>query len=149
MSQDLKTGSGVGLDGSVVNAWKFLTSRPRVVSLSPSPEDFTPPNSEIKLTFNQPMDRQSVQLNFLLSEAEGSVNGTYTWNNDDTELTFQPDGPLARGVSYTLNVGAGAKSKSGMTLGEEYRAVLRTYENFGVSSTEMDVGLPSLRLQRH
>ena len=29
MNQDLKTGSGVGLDGSVVNAWKFVTARPQ------------------------------------------------------------------------------------------------------------------------
>ena len=139
MSEGLKTGSGVGLDGSVVNAWKFLTSRPRVVSLSPPPKNPIPTNSEIKLTFNQPMDRQSVQLNFLFNGTEGPLNGTYKWNSDDTELTFVPEEPLARGIGYALNVGAGAKSKSGMTLGEEYGAVLQTYENFGVISTEADI----------
>jgi hypothetical protein len=138
MSADLKTGSGVGLDGSVVNAWKFLTSRPRVVSLSPSPEDFIPPGAEIKLTFNQPMDRQSVQLGLVLNGAEGTVDGKFSWNEDDTELTFVPDAPLARGVSHSLKVGTAAKSKSGMALGNEYSAVLRTYENFAVSSTETD-----------
>lgn len=138
MSADLKTGSGVGLDGSVVNAWKFVTSRPRVVSLSPSPENPIPPDSKITLTFNQPMDQQSVQLSFLLSGAEGTVNGTYEWNDDDTELTFTPERPLARGVGYTLSLGVGAKSQSGMALGEQYGAVLRTYENFGVSSTEVN-----------
>ena len=139
ISGDLKTGSGVGLDGSVVNAWKFLTTHPRVVSLDPSPENPISPDSEIKLAFNQPMDRQSAQLNFLLSGNEGSVNGTYSWNEDDTELTFTPERTLARGVGYTLNMGVGAKSKSGMTLGEQYGVVLRTYENFGVSSTEADI----------
>ncbi|HEY5731840.1 MAG TPA: Ig-like domain-containing protein [Anaerolineales bacterium] len=140
VNQDLKTGSGVGLDGSVVNAWKFVTAQPRVVSLSPSAEEFLPPNSEIKLTFNQPMDKQSVQLNFVFSGTEGSVNGAYTWNDDDTEFTFVPEGTLARGIGYTMNVGAGAKSKSGMTLGADYGAVLRTFANFGVRSTEINYG---------
>jgi hypothetical protein len=136
VNADLKTASGVGLDGSVVNAWKFVTARPRVVSVSPAPNEFLPPNPEIKLTFNQPMDRQSVQLNFLLSGTEGSVNGTYAWNEDDTELTFLPENDLARGMGYTLNIGVNAKSKSGMALGEEYGAVLRTYDDFAVIETE-------------
>lgn len=81
INQSLETASGVGLDGSVINAWKFVTAKPRVVSVSPSPDEFLSPNPEIKLTFNQPMDRQSVQLNFLLSGTAGSVNGTYAWKD--------------------------------------------------------------------
>jgi uncharacterized protein YfaS (alpha-2-macroglobulin family) len=138
VNADLKTASGVGLDGGVVNAWKFVTARPRVVSVSPSLEEFLPPNPEIKLTFNQPMDRQSVQLNFLLSGTEGSVNGTFAWNEDDTGLTFLPENTLARGVGYTLNVGSGAKSKSGMALDADYGAVLPTYAEFGVSDTNIN-----------
>ena len=133
VNADLKTVSGVGLDGSVVNAWKFVTARPRVVSVSPSPDEFLPPNPEIKLKFNQPMDKQSVQLNFILNGTEGAVSGTYAWNDDDTELTFLPDSELARGFGYTLNLNTGAKSKSEMPLGEQYGAVLRTYDNFDVS----------------
>jgi len=141
INADLKTRSGVGLDGSVVNAWKFVTARPRVVSISPSTEEYLPPNPEIKLTFNQQMDRQSMQLNFLLSGPEGPVNGTYAWNDNDTELTFLPQGSLARGVGYTLNLGAGAKSKSGMTLGEDYGAVLRTYDKFSISETNVNYSM--------
>ncbi|MDX1377341.1 MAG: Ig-like domain-containing protein, partial [Anaerolineales bacterium] len=136
VNADLQTASGVGLDGSVVNAWKFVTARPRVVEVSPSPAEFLPPNPEIKLTFNQPMDRQSVQLNFLLSGTEGSVNGAYAWNEDNTELTFLPENELARGIGYTLNIGAGARSKSGITLGTDFGTLLRTYDNFSVTGTE-------------
>ncbi|HAV77449.1 MAG TPA: hypothetical protein DCX53_08850 [Anaerolineae bacterium] len=132
VNANLNTASGVGLDGSVVNAWKFVTARPRVVSVSPSTDEFLPPNPEIKLTFNQPMDRLSVQLNFLLSGTEGSVNGAYAWNDDDTELSFTPSNALTRGIGYTLNVGSGAKSKSGLALAEDYGAVLRSYDQFGV-----------------
>ena len=133
---DLKTGSGVGLDGSVINAWKFVTARPRVVSISPLPNEFLPPNPEIKLTFNQPMDRQSVQLNFLFSGTDGAVNGTYTWSDNDSQLTFSPEIILPRGARYTLNVGANAKAKSGMPLGVDYSATLNTYPNFAVTGTE-------------
>jgi len=140
MNQDLKTASGVGLDGSVVNAWKFLTTRPRVVEVSPSSENPIPPDATIKLTFNQPMDRQSVQLNFLFSGTEGSVNGKYTWNDDDTELTFTPAVNLTRGIGYTLNVGGAAKSKGGMTLGTDYGTVLNTFGNLAVDITDTNYG---------
>ena len=138
MSEGLKTESGVGLDGGVINAWKFITSRPRVVSVSPSPEDFIPPDAEIKLTFNQPMDQQSVQLGFVFSGNNGSVSGKYEWNADNTELTFIPNGLLTRGVAYNLSVGTGAKSESGIALGEQYTATLRTYDNFAVGASDMN-----------
>ncbi|MCK6538644.1 MAG: Ig-like domain-containing protein, partial [Anaerolineales bacterium] len=140
VSEALKTGSGVGLDRSVVNAWKFVTARPRVVSVSPSAEESIPLDAEIKLTFNQPMDRESAQSNFSFSGPEGSVSGSFAWNEEDTELTFSPGRTLARGAGYTLNVGAETRSKSGMTLGDAYGAVLRTFDNFGVSATETNYG---------
>jgi uncharacterized protein YfaS (alpha-2-macroglobulin family) len=106
--------------------------------VSPSPDEFLPPNPEIKLTFNQPMDKQSVQLNFLLSGPDGAVYGTYAWNDDITELNFKPEKELTRGVGYTLNVGAGAKSKGGMTLGEDYGTLLQTYNDFDVAETNVN-----------
>ncbi len=139
VSGDLKTVSGVGLDGSVVNAWKFLTSRPRVVSLSPSPENPLPPDAAIELTFNQPMDRQSVQSNFFFNAPGGPVSGSLSWNADDTKLTFTPGRPLLRGTDYALSLGVEAQSKSGMSIGSQYSAALRTYENLAVVSTGADV----------
>lgn len=136
VSGDLKTASGVGLDRTVVHAWKFVTARPRVVSLDPSPENFIPPDARITLTFNQPMDRPSVQSNFSLNGPGGAVRGTFSWIDDSSGVSFIPDEPLARGVGYTLSLRKEAKSQSGMMLSEEYGAVLRTYETFRVSETE-------------
>ncbi|MBK9924875.1 MAG: Ig-like domain-containing protein [Anaerolineales bacterium] len=140
VNQDIKTASGVGLDGSVINAWKFLTTRPRVVEVSPSPEGFMAPDAEVKLTFNQPMDKQSVQLSFLLNGPEGPANGKYAWNDEGTELTFKPDSNLTRGFGYTLNVGKAAKSKGGMTLGTDYGTVLNVFADFAVSSSDTNYG---------
>ena len=137
MNGNLQTVSGVGLDGSVVNAWKFLTATPRVVSISPSTGEYLSPEPEIKLTFNQPMDQGSVGANFELSGAEGAVNGSFAWNDDDTELTFTPENALARGTRYTLILGANTESESGMVLGEEYSVFLGTYDNFAVTNTDV------------
>ncbi|MEP0806280.1 MAG: Ig-like domain-containing protein, partial [Chloroflexota bacterium] len=136
---DLETGTGVGLDRTVVNAWKFVTARPRVVSLTPSPDDSLPPDARLELTFNQPMDRQSVQANFSLNGPGGAVNGTFAWQDDGAGVAFIPEAPLARGTTYSLRLNAAAKSQGGVTLGGDYTASLRTYDNFAVRTTESSV----------
>jgi hypothetical protein len=140
VDENLRSVTGVGLDRSVPNAWKFVTSRPRVVTLEPSSEGLLPLDPKIKLTFNQPMDRQSVESNFVFSGAEGAVNGEFAWNVDSTELTFTPGRLLARNIGYRLNLDAVAKSQGGMTLETDYGAVLRTYDNFAVTGTTPNYG---------
>jgi alpha-2-macroglobulin len=138
LNPELKTETGVGLEAEAVTEWTFSTARPGVVSLEPPADRFIPLDSEIRLTFNQPMDTASVEENFLFSGTEGSLNGTFTWSEDDTVLTFVPGKELARSVGYILNIGGEAKSKGGMSLGEEYGAVMNTYANFEVSATQVE-----------
>ena len=140
LNQDLKTVTGVRLEGGGVNVWTFTTSRPRVVSLDPASDQLLALEPEIKLTFNQPMDEQSVRSSFLFSGTEGTLNGTLTWNEEGTELTFVPEKVLARNVGYILNVGGAAKSLGGMSLGTDYGAVFQTYDNFAVTATEPGSG---------
>ncbi len=137
VDENLRSVTGTGLDGSVPNAWKFVTSRPRVVSLEPSSQGLIPLDAEIKLTFNQPMDKESVQSNFQFNGTNGAVNGTFAWSENDTVLTFTPKTLLARNIGYRLNLGAAAKSQgaTGMALGTDYGAVLRTYDDFAVIET--------------
>ncbi|HET9907185.1 MAG TPA: Ig-like domain-containing protein, partial [Anaerolineales bacterium] len=115
LNQDLKTVTGVGLPetGGEGNSWSFTTSRPRVVALEPVSDQLLDIEPEIKLTFNQPMDKASVESNFVFSGTEGTVNGSFTWNDDATELIFAPENPLARDTGYILNVGAAARSQNG------------------------------------
>lgn len=135
LNPELKTVTGVPLDGGGQNAWKFVTARPRVVTLSPSAENLVALDAEIKLTFNQPMDEASVQSNFLLSGTDGPVSGTFAWNEDGTELIFTPDDLLARNVGFILNVNEDAQSRGGVTLATDYGAVLNTFPNFAVTTT--------------
>ncbi|MGZ9221132.1 MAG: Ig-like domain-containing protein [Anaerolineales bacterium] len=140
LDQGLKTVTGVGLEGSGQPTWSFTTSRPRVVTLEPSGEQLLSLEPEIKLTFNQPMDAGSVESNFRFSGNEGTLDGDFSWNKDETELTFIPEDPLGRDVGYILNVGTAAESKGGVTLGADYGAVLTTYDNFAVTATQPDIG---------
>ncbi len=135
LNPELKTVSGVPLDGSGQNAWRFVTARPRVVSLTPPAERFVAPDAEITLTFNQPMNEGSVQENFLLSGVDGPVRGKFAWNEEGTELTFTPESQLARSVGYLLRVDADAQSRGGVTLGEDYGAVLNIYAPFAVTAS--------------
>ncbi len=137
LDQNLKTVAGVSAEGSGANVWKFTTSRPRVVSLNPAGDQLLALDPEIKLTFNQAMDAESVKANFLFSGTEGALNGTFTWNEAGTELTFVPEKILARNVGYILNLGAAAKSRGalGVALGTDYGVALKTYDNFAVTGT--------------
>ena len=135
---NLKSVTGVGFAGIEGNAWKFVTATPKVVSVSPSEAEPLPLDPQIKVTFNQPMDTKSVEANFVLSGTSGALSGEFTWNEDATELTFTPDELLERNVGHILNVGAEAQSRGGMTLGVAYGAVLKTYDNFAVTSSKTE-----------
>src|SRR5215212_2213630 len=143
LNPDLITVAGVGLTegGTESSNWKFTTSKPRVVTLEPSIMGLLSLEPEIKLTFNQPMDTESVESNFSFSGTEGTLNGTFSWNKDKTEMTFVPDNLLGRNVGYILNLSATAKSRGGLILGGDYGAVFNTYDNFAVSSTKTDFGV--------
>jgi hypothetical protein len=102
--------------------------------------DLLPLDPEIKLTFNQPMNTESIQENFSFSGPEGTLSGKFAWNKDESVMTFMPDDLLGRNVGYILNLGAAASSKGGMALGADYGAVFNTYDNFIVSNTKTDFG---------
>jgi uncharacterized protein YfaS (alpha-2-macroglobulin family) len=148
LNPELKTVTGVALSrdegaGGGASTWKFTTSRPRVVQLEPSVEELLPLEPEIKLTFNQPMNRQSVESGFLFSGPEGTLNGEFLWSEDETELTFIPEDTLGRNAGYILNLGATSQAKGGLILGADYGAVFTTFDNFTVTSTRTDFGLTS------
>lgn len=136
LNPELKTVTGVGFVSSEASTWKFTTSKPRVVKLEPSIEQLLPLDPEIKLTFNQSMNTQSVESSFSFRGTEGALKGKFSWNKDQTEMTFIPDDLLGRNVGYILNLGATAQSKGGLILGADYGAVFTTYDNFTVAATK-------------
>ncbi|HET9914030.1 MAG TPA: Ig-like domain-containing protein [Anaerolineales bacterium] len=140
LNPDLKTVTGVGLEGSGQSPWKFTTSKPQVINLEPSNQELLSLTPKIKLTFNQPMDAQSVESSFSFRGTAGTQDGKFSWSKDETEVTFIPDDLLARNVGYILNLGAGARSQGGLNLETDYGVVFTTYDNFAVTETKSDVG---------
>ncbi len=116
LNPDLKTVTGVGFPegGTEQPAWKFTTSKPRVVTLEPSIMELLPLDPEIKLMFNQPMDTESVESNFSFSGTEGKVNGKFSWNKEETEMTFVPDNLLGRNVGYIIEFERDRKIERGI-----------------------------------
>jgi uncharacterized protein YfaS (alpha-2-macroglobulin family) len=132
-----------GLDGSPVEthqSWSFTTENPKVLSVEPV--DGTRNvnlDSDIILTFNQPMDPDSVAEEFTMLEAENTrVRGEFTWNDDGTEFSFSPDNLLKRDRIYSLMLGEDTLSEGGTQIGLEYQATFQTIPELAVIRSEPD-----------
>lgn len=145
LDPELRTASGVGFAQQDGLSWTFTTSRPRVVSVEPPVTELLPLDPEIKITFNQPMNPESVEAGFSFAGPEGKLAGEFSWNEEQTEMTFRPRDVLNRNVGYILNLGAAVTSRGGMILGMDYGAVFTTYDIFDVSGTQTELGMTTFR----
>ena len=87
---------------------------PRLLSRSPAPGEEQPLDAPIVLTFDEPMDRASVEAAFTISP---TVEGTFTWTDDRTVAFAATDG-LERGVRYAVTVAETAKNVEGKPMEE-------------------------------
>jgi hypothetical protein len=86
---------------------------PVLVSRAPDRGEEQPVTSPVVLTFNQPMDRASVESAFKVSP---SVQGELRWDNDKT-VRFLPSGEgFARDATYEVSVGESAQAQNGLAL---------------------------------
>ncbi len=142
LNNALQSASGAPLAPDQVAAtWNFTTAAPQVVSFEPANQEYWPLDGPFVVTFNQPMDRASVENGFRFAGANGaSAPGTLTWNEKNTVLTFTPSGLLARGVFYTLSLDASARSAGGAPLSEAYTQRALSFPDFGVIYTDPQDG---------
>ncbi len=121
--------------------WTFSTALPALISVQPSTEQPIELDDAFVITFNQPMDTASVQENFSLIARDGTVAaGEFTWNENATEMTFQPDDLLQRGTSYTLVLLGAALGQGGSAIGQDFAAALSTVPQFAVTQTRPAAG---------
>jgi alpha-2-macroglobulin len=98
--------------------WSFMTLPPGIVETAPLDlaSDVRLDNP-LMVTFNQAMDPASTESSFFLrpeDETTGSIDGTFEWSDDNTQLTFAPAENLALDTLYTAGFAAGgAQSLSG------------------------------------
>jgi hypothetical protein len=102
------------------NEWSFITALPRVAAVSPSTETgYLPLDATFVISYNQPMDPQSVETYFgLLEDGKNPVPGQITWDEQNLHMTFQPDSLLSRDTNYTLSLDSQAQAQGGTTLDE-------------------------------
>lgn len=98
--------------------WTFATAAPRLLEVSPEPgSEAVPRDAVIRLTFNGPMDRASVETAFSLTTPDGTpIQGTFEWSEDGREVSFVPAAPLDYAASYRVRLGPEARSAGGTLL---------------------------------
>jgi uncharacterized protein YfaS (alpha-2-macroglobulin family) len=81
---------------------------PRVTGLQPDPNFAFQPTTPFTVTFDQPMDRDSVEANLVL---QPDVTGTFRWNETSTAVTFVPvEEGYEPGTTQTVHLEAGARA---------------------------------------
>jgi len=140
---ELSSLSGATFGENEVLDWGFSTTPPALLEVSPADSSVILLDAEIRLTFNQPMDVDSVAENLVFRDSAGNnVPGQFTWSESDSVVTFTPDGLLARGNSYHLQLSTHARSRGGTQLLIATSVDYQTIGGFAVRSTTPTQGSP-------
>jgi uncharacterized protein (TIGR02145 family) len=77
--------------------------------------------SGVTVIFSEPMNRLSVESNFLIANDADSpvkVDGSFTWDNENIAFTFKPYGSLEEGTTYHFTVKSEASDLGNVAMGE-------------------------------
>ena len=101
--------------------WSFETIQPAVASFEPANDTkWVEPDGPFVVTFNQPMDRASVEPRGALRTADGTpIAATFEWSEGDTVATLVPVEPLMLGGSYERVVPGGVAGAAGSVTASE------------------------------
>jgi uncharacterized protein YfaS (alpha-2-macroglobulin family) len=116
--------------------WSFTTVSPAVAEVFPELNTrYVGPSEQVRVTFNQPMDKASAEAHFSLMavKAGEAVAGSFSWQDDST-LVFQAEQPLQPSTRYEARVAPGAAAANNS------EAIVK--EDFSWSFTT--AGLPSV-----
>ncbi|PKN94371.1 MAG: hypothetical protein CVU44_04615 [Chloroflexi bacterium HGW-Chloroflexi-6] len=125
-----------GLKLETAPSWSFRTSMPRVVDLTPYDNFLLELEPTFTITFNQPMDKASVEADLTLDGPSGKINGSFEWNENATEAVFKPAGRLLRSTAYSLRLSPASRSRGGQSLQENILKNYISFPEFGVSFSE-------------
>jgi uncharacterized protein YfaS (alpha-2-macroglobulin family) len=121
--------------------WSFRTAAPRIISLQPAAGNGPIRlDSPLVLTFNQPMDQQSVEASFSLTGPTGPVPGVSSWNPQGTQYTFRPGNMLARNAQYRMHLSAAAHGLGGTPIQAAFSSTLRSVPGLSVTGSQPGPG---------
>ena len=122
--------------------WSFSTAMPKVTEVEPVYSGLPVPlDVTVRIAFNQAMDRTSVEAAFTLSDGAGLLQrGAFTWNDDATEVEFQPSTRLQYDTDYEARLEANASAPSGSSLGSGLRIFFHTAGRPAILSSKPSEG---------
>jgi hypothetical protein len=100
-----------------------LSSPPRVVAVSPTPQSTTAErNAPILITFDVPVDPATVHSGNIsvFGKWSGVVQGTFQMENNDTRIRFTPTRFPSAGDWVTVSLSRGIRSQAGDSLAKGY-----------------------------
>jgi len=101
---------------------------PEVISITPaSLENTYPLDGVITVEFSEPMDHMSVQRGIRLSPG---TEGSFSWNTDNTGVTFIPFTNLSFNTEYTITVTTECADTSGNTILHDHVSYFRSGDEF-------------------
>lgn len=117
--------SALGVELGQQFAWTFHTAQgPAPIVTASAPRGTTVPCwAKIRIDFNQPMHRTSVQKNFSI---EPAVTGKHGWVGD--QFIFTPDTILPHSTDFVVTIGRGARTVLGVPLKEPVVLRFRTID---------------------
>lgn len=144
LDPNLVSTSGTPLDLSAdpIQDWTFSTTLPQVISVSTGERDNLELDGEVTVTFNQPLDKPSVEAALSLLAPDGTaVPLSYTWDEAGREVKVKPTVLLARATAYTLFLSRQARSLGGASFAEDTRYTLVSVPDLAVASTNPAPGV--------
>jgi hypothetical protein len=100
-----------------------VNEAPYIVSITPADGEIgVQANANVVVTFSEPMDKADAQFAFSMT-AGGP--GTFSWNGDDTVMTFNPGSDIAYGTVVTVNIDATAADKLGLGMDDDFESEFR------------------------
>jgi len=96
---------------------------PHVIDIFPFPGEEVPGDQPVTVTFDQPMDRASVEAAW---ETDLDVPGEFDWSADDRSVRFIPQGGWPRASRIAITIGTGARAANGLALEEPHPFFVQT-----------------------
>lgn len=109
---------------------------PHVIDVWPLPGVELSGAEPLTITFDQAMDRASVETAMSFDPA---LEGAFSWQDDRT-LMFSPTEEWPRAAQYRVTIGTGAVATNGLPLEEAYRFEARTIGALAVTVVTPEVG---------
>ncbi|MDD2695886.1 MAG: Ig-like domain-containing protein, partial [Anaerolineales bacterium] len=140
LNTDLQGVGGSPLEEA--SEWSFTTAPPQLVAIQPAGGDQRVRlDAPVVMTFNQPMDQASVEVNFrLLDSRSNAIPGNFTWDEAGEVVTYTAERLLERDQTYTLALDGRSLARGGTPLGETQRFQVRSAPALAILGSDPQTG---------